>query len=49
MKTPSSENQLESSIGIHNVNARLRSFFGDTYSMRLKTNPLGGLTIEILF
>lgn len=49
LKTPSSENQLESSIGIHNVNARLRSFFGDTYSMRLKTNPLGGLTIEILF
>ncbi|NRG26921.1 sensor histidine kinase [Bacillus circulans] len=49
LKTPSSENQLESSIGIHNVNARLRSFFGDTYSMRLMTNPLGGLTIEILF
>lgn len=49
LKTPSPENQLDSSIGIHNVNARLRSFFGDTYSMTLKTNPLGGLTIEILF
>ncbi|MCB5237375.1 sensor histidine kinase [Niallia circulans] len=49
LKTPSSENKLESSIGIHNVNARLRSFFGETYSMTLKTNQLGGLTIEILF
>jgi len=49
LKTPSSENKFESSIGIQNVNARLRSYFGDTYSMTLKINPLGGLTIEILF
>ncbi len=49
LRKPSLENKLESSIGIHNVNARLRSFFGDSYSMTLKNNHLGGLTIEILF
>ncbi|HEO8418225.1 signal transduction histidine kinase, LytS [Mycobacteroides abscessus subsp. abscessus] len=49
LKTPSSENKFESSIGIQNVNARLRTYFGDTYSMTLKNNQLGGLTIEILF
>lgn len=43
------ETVLGDSIGIQNVNERLRSFLGDDYKMSLKTNELGGLTIDITF
>lgn len=45
----SEETVLGDSIGIQNVNERLRAFFGEDYAMSFRNNDLGGLTIEIIF
>ncbi|MDA3974847.1 sensor histidine kinase [Enterococcus thailandicus] len=41
--------ELHESIGLQNVNERLRANFGSTYRMRLFANKEGGLTIKITF
>ncbi|WP_088839380.1 sensor histidine kinase [Listeria sp. ILCC792] len=45
------DNSLEEgkSIGIKNVNERMRGFFGSLYRMRIMQNETGGVTIEIRF
>ncbi|SQC71831.1 Inner membrane protein ypdA [Listeria fleischmannii subsp. fleischmannii] len=37
------------SIGIKNVNERMRGFFGSRYHMNMMRNETGGVTIEIRF
>lgn len=41
--------ELYQSIGLQNVNERLRASFGSTYQMRLTKNKEGGLTVTITF
>ncbi|HBL2651160.1 sensor histidine kinase [Enterococcus faecium] len=41
--------ELHGSIGLQNVNERLRASFGSSYYMSLENNETGGLTISITF
>lgn len=41
--------QMYQSIGLQNVNERLRAYFGSSYKMTLSNNSDGGLTIQISF
>lgn len=41
--------ELHSSIGLQNVNERLRASFGSSYYMSLENNETGGLTVSITF
>lgn len=41
--------QMHQSIGLQNVNERLRAYFGESYKMELTNNESGGLTILISF
>lgn len=41
--------ELYQSIGLQNVNERLRASFGSSYQMRLTKNKEGGLTVTITF
>lgn len=41
--------ELSESIGLQNVNERLRASFGSSYQMTLERNSAGGLTIHITF
>ncbi|WP_438763683.1 sensor histidine kinase [Enterococcus sp. AZ194] len=41
--------QMYQSIGLQNVNERLRAYFGSSYKMTLANNEDGGLTIQISF
>lgn len=36
------------SIGIYNVNSRIRNFFGDQYGLSFSNNKEGGLTVTVL-
>ncbi|MUP32692.1 sensor histidine kinase [Enterococcus faecium] len=41
--------ELHGSIGLQNVNERLRASFGSSYYMSLENNETGGLTVSITF
>ena len=41
--------ELHESIGLQNVNERLRANFGSSYYMSLENNETGGLTVSITF
>ncbi|MGL9795777.1 MULTISPECIES: sensor histidine kinase [Enterococcus] len=41
--------ELHKSIGLQNVNERLRANFGSSYYMSLENNETGGLTVSITF
>ena len=41
--------ELHESIGLQNVNERLRANFGSSYCMSLENNETGGLTVSITF
>ncbi|HGF8104573.1 sensor histidine kinase [Enterococcus faecium] len=41
--------ELHGSIGLQNVNERLRAGFGSSYYMSLENNETGGLTVSITF
>ncbi|HBM6636552.1 TPA: sensor histidine kinase [Enterococcus faecium] len=41
--------ELHGSIGLQNVNERLRASFGSSYYMSLENNETGGLTVSIAF
>ena len=41
--------ELHGSIGLQNVNERLRANFGSSYYMSLENNETGGLTVSITF
>lgn len=41
--------ELYQSIGLQNVNERLRASFGHSYQMKLSTNQEGGLSVTITF
>lgn len=41
--------ELTQSIGLQNVNERLRANFGSSYQMKLSENKEGGLTVTIIF
>lgn len=41
--------KLHGSIGLQNVNERLRASFGSSYYMSLENNETGGLTVSITF
>lgn len=41
--------ELHGSIGLQNVNERLRDSFGSSYYMSLENNETGGLTVSITF
>jgi two-component system sensor histidine kinase YesM len=41
--------ELTQSIGLQNVNERLRAYFGSSYQMKLCENKEGGLTVTIIF
>lgn len=41
--------ELHESIGLQNVNERLRANFGSSYHMSLENNETGGLTVSITF
>ena len=41
--------ELHGSIGLRNVNERLRASFGSSYYMSLENNETGGLTVSITF
>lgn len=43
------DNDLGDSIGLANVNARLASYFGDSYYMNIKETVGGGVTIKLSF
>ena len=43
------EEKLHGSIGLQNVNERLRASFGSSYYMSLENNETGGLTVSITF
>lgn len=43
------DNNLGNSIGLANVNARLASYFGDSYYMLLKETVGGGVTVKLSF
>lgn len=39
---------LNESIGMQNVNERMRGFYGNKYEMKLLNNDAGGLTVLLL-
>lgn len=48
-KLSHSKVELHESIGLQNVNERLRANFGSSYYMSLENNETGGLTVSITF